>query len=40
MPTPDRDALDWLGKFETACRGRDFDTGRRMFAQDAVAFGT
>ena len=40
MPTPDQDALDWLGQFEAACRGRDFDTGRRMFAQDAVAFGT
>ena len=40
MPTPDRDALDWLETFEAACRGRDFDTGRRMFAQDAVAFGT
>ena len=25
---------------EAAVRARDFDTGRRMFAQDAVAFGT
>ena len=40
MPTPDQDALSWLRKFEAACRGKDFDTGRLMFAQDAVAFGT
>ncbi|HEY4910828.1 MAG TPA: nuclear transport factor 2 family protein [Methylomirabilota bacterium] len=40
MPTPDQDALQWLREFETACRGRDFDAGRRMFANDAVAFGT
>src|SRR5467141_4790387 len=40
MPTPDQDALGWLRKFETACRGRDFEAGRLMFAQDAVAFGT
>ena len=40
MPTSDQDALSWLRKFEAACRGRDFDTGRLMFAQDAVAFGT
>jgi ketosteroid isomerase-like protein len=40
MPTPDQEALQWLREFETACRGRDFDAGRRMFANDAVAFGT
>ena len=40
MPTPDQDALTWLRQFEAACRARDFDTGRLMFAQDAVAFGT
>ena len=40
MPTPDQDALTWLREFETACRARDFDAGRLMFAQDAVAFGT
>ena len=40
MPTPDQDALSWLQAFEAACRGRHFDVGRRMFAQDAVAFGT
>ena len=40
MPTPDREALTWLREFEAACRGRNFDAGRLMFAQDAVAFGT
>ena len=40
MPTSDQDVLGWLRKFETACRGRDYDAGRLMFAQDAVAFGT
>ena len=30
----------WLKQFEAAVRARDFDTGRRMFARDAVAFGT
>jgi ketosteroid isomerase-like protein len=34
------EALDWLSTFEGACRGRDFATGRRLFAPDAVAFGT
>ena len=40
MPTLDQEALGWLREFEAACRGRDFDAGRRMFADDAVAFGT
>jgi ketosteroid isomerase-like protein len=40
MPTPDQDALTWLRDFEAACRGRNFDAGRLMFAPDAVAFGT
>ena len=40
MPTPDQDVLGWLLQFEAACRARDFNTGRLMFAQDAVAFGT
>ena len=35
-----REVTDWLDAFEAACRGRDFDAGRRMFAADAVAFGT
>jgi ketosteroid isomerase-like protein len=30
----------WLRTFEAACRTRDFDTGRGMFAEDALAFGT
>src|SRR3990172_10359388 len=40
MPTPDQSARTWLREFEAACRARDFDTGRLLFAQDAVAFGT
>lgn len=40
MPTPDQETLEWLREFEAACRDRDFDAGRRMFADDAVAFGT
>ncbi len=34
------EALEWLSTFEAACRGRDFAAGRRLFAPDAVAFGT
>src|SRR5260370_895402 len=34
------EALDWLKTFEAACRGRDFAAGPRLFAPDAVAFGT
>ena len=34
------EALEWLRTFEAACRGRDFAAGRRLFAPDAVAFGT
>jgi ketosteroid isomerase-like protein len=34
------EALQWLTTFEAACRGRDFEAGRRLFAPDAVAFGT
>lgn|SRR5574342_273496 len=40
MPTPVENALTWLREFETACRGRNFEAGRRLFATDAVAFGT
>ena len=36
MSTP----AQWLREFQSACRGRDFDAGRRCFATDAVAFGT
>ena len=32
--------VTWLADFEAACRTRDFAAGRRMFAEDAVAFGT
>lgn len=34
------EALAWLRTFEAACRGRDFAEGRKLFASDAVAFGT
>ena len=37
---PDRQVEEWLREFEAACRGRDFASGRRLFAEDAVAFGT
>ncbi|HET8578041.1 MAG TPA: nuclear transport factor 2 family protein [Methylomirabilota bacterium] len=40
MPETEREILDWLRKFEAACRDRDFTAGRGMFAPDAVAFGT
>jgi ketosteroid isomerase-like protein len=40
MPDPRTEALEWLRAFEAACRGRDFAAGRRLFAPDAVAFGT
>jgi ketosteroid isomerase-like protein len=30
----------WLRTFGAACRERDFATGRTMFADDALAFGT
>src|SRR5262249_3045964 len=36
----DTEIVQWLRDFEGACRGRDFETGRRLFADDAVAFGT
>jgi ketosteroid isomerase-like protein len=31
---------EWLRTFEAAVRAQDFDRGRTMFAEDAVAFGT
>ncbi len=40
MPETTDDVLTWLTTFEAACRERDFDAGRVMFADDAVAFGT
>ena len=35
-----REVRDWLQRFEAAVRDRDFETGRTLFASDAVAFGT
>src|SRR6266849_7481402 len=40
MPEKGLGVREWLVEFEAACRGRDFEAGRRMFAEDAVAFGT
>ncbi len=40
MPHGEPEIIAWLQEFEAACRGRDFATGRRMFAPDALAFGT
>jgi ketosteroid isomerase-like protein len=40
MQESGRQLLEWLGELETACRERDFASGRRLFAPDAVAFGT
>jgi ketosteroid isomerase-like protein len=36
----EKEIVEWLRTFEAACRGRDFEAGRRLFAEDAVAFGT
>jgi ketosteroid isomerase-like protein len=40
MTTPPATPDEWLRVFEAAVRARDFAAGRRMFAEDAVAFGT
>jgi ketosteroid isomerase-like protein len=40
MTTPPATPEEWLRTFEAAVRARDFDAGRQMFAEDAVAFGT
>jgi ketosteroid isomerase-like protein len=40
MTDTEREVLGWLRTFETACRERDFEAARRMFAPDALAFGT
>jgi ketosteroid isomerase-like protein len=37
---PEQSVEQWLREFETSCRTRDFASGRRLFAEDAVAFGT
>jgi ketosteroid isomerase-like protein len=36
----DPEPMQWLREFEAAVRARDFAAGRRLFADDAVAFGT
>lgn len=40
MSDREREVKAWLQEFEAACRNRDFAAGRRMFAADALAFGT
>jgi len=40
MSHGEREIIAWLQEFEAACRGRDFAAGRRMFAPEALAFGT
>ena len=40
MTGTESEVMAWLSEFETACRSRDFAAGSRMFAEDAVAFGT
>ena len=40
MSDSTREIMTWLETFEAACRTRDFDAARPMFAEDAVAFGT
>ncbi len=40
MADPTSEVTGWLRTFEAACRARDFAGGRRMFADDALAFGT
>ncbi len=40
MASPPATPEQWLQAFEVAVRARDFATGRTMFAEDAVAFGT
>jgi ketosteroid isomerase-like protein len=40
MSDAEHEITGWLRDFEAACRQRDFAAGRRMFAPDALAFGT
>jgi ketosteroid isomerase-like protein len=40
MTPPPSTPAEWLRTFEAAVRARDFDAGRALFANDAVAFGT
>lgn len=39
-PEAVREIGDWLRRFEAAVRASDFETGRTLFAPEAVAFGT
>lgn len=40
MTQPPATPEEWLRTFEAAVRTKDFASGRRLFADDAVAFGT
>jgi ketosteroid isomerase-like protein len=40
MSSEEREVASWLREFEQACRTCDFEAGRRMFGEDALAFGT
>ena len=40
MSDPEQEITGWAQEFEAACRHRDFAVARRMFAPDALAFGT
>ena len=40
MPATPPDIAAWIAEFQAAVRGKDFDAGRRLFAPEAVAFGT
>lgn len=40
MPAPPPGVAAWITEFQAAVRAKDFDAGRRLFAADAVAFGT
>jgi uncharacterized protein (TIGR02246 family) len=40
MPATPPDIAAWITEFQAAVRAKDFDAGRRLFAPDAVAFGT
>lgn len=40
MPPTAREVTGWLRECEAACHGRHFASGRRLFAEDALAFGT
>ena len=39
-PAPLHPTLAWMDEFAACVRDRDYERGRRMFAKDAVGFGT